>query len=85
MDNTVRVTFGDVRDFVESNSSHVPGALVDAVASELNARLGLVGDHPTTTVLNAATVPQWIAIRVENDLGQDLYDKILRENAVGDE
>jgi hypothetical protein len=75
-----QVTRSDVRDFVENTSTHVPRVLVDAVVSELEARLQLSGNHPTTTVLTAATVPQWIALRVEDELGQAQYDAILREN-----
>lgn len=70
----------DVRDFVESTSAHVPGVLVDAVVAELDARLGLVGDHPETTALNAPTVQQWIEMRVKDELGEDGYDKVLRAN-----
>ena len=80
MDEYVNVTLADVMYFVESTSTHVPGVLVDAVVSELNARLDLVGYHPETTVLNASTVPQWIAMRVEDELGEDEYDRILRAN-----
>jgi hypothetical protein len=76
----IEVTRDDVRDFVESTSTHVPGVLVDAVVSELEAQLHLVGSHPESTVLTAATVPQWIAIRVNDELGQDKYDEILRNN-----
>lgn len=76
----IAVTRADVRDFVESTSSHVTGVLVDAVVAELNSRLHLVGDHLETTALNASTVPQWIAMRVRDELGDDEYDKILRGN-----
>ena len=77
---TTKVTRADVWDFVENTSTHVPGVLVDAVVSELNSRLHLVGDHPESTVLTAATVPQWIAMRVGDDLGEAEYDRILRAN-----
>jgi hypothetical protein len=77
----IEVTRGDVADFVESTSTHVPGVLVDAVVNELEALLHLVGSHTESTVLTAATVQQWIAIRVNDELGQDKYDEILRNNA----
>ena len=74
----VAVTRADVREFVENTST---GVLVDSVVSELEARLHLVGDHPATTVLTASTVQPWSAIRVQEDLGDDEYGKILRANA----
>jgi hypothetical protein len=79
MDEYVLVALADVTDFVQNTSTRVPGVRVDAVASELNARLDLVGYHPETTVLNASTVPQWIAMRV-SELGEGEYDKILQAN-----
>jgi hypothetical protein len=79
MDEYVLVAIDDVRAFVGSTSTRVPGVMVDAVVSELNARLDLVGYHPETTVLNASTVPKWIAMRV-SELGAGEYDKILRAN-----
>ena len=65
---------GDVREFVENTAT---GVNVDAVVSELNARLHLVGEHPVTTALNASTIQVWIAMRVRDDLGVDAYGKIL--------
>lgn len=82
MNTKVVVPRGDLRDFVENTSAHIPRVSVDAVVNELDARLGLVGDHPMSTVLTAATVPQWIAIRVRDELGQAKYDEILRANVI---
>jgi hypothetical protein len=80
MNEYVNLTLADVMNFVESTSTRVPGLLVDAVVSELNARLDLVGYHAETALLNASTVPQWIAMRVKDELGEDEYDRILRAN-----
>jgi len=77
---SVTVTQADVRDFVEKSSADVGGVNVDAVVAELNARLELVGEHPESTVLTAATVQQWIALRVEQDLDEGEYERILRNN-----
>jgi hypothetical protein len=52
--------------------------LVDAVVSELNAKLHLVGEHPVTTALDPSTVQPWIALRIRDDLGVDEYGEILR-------
>ena len=76
----IPVTRADVRDFVKKTSGHVPGVLIEAVVSEQNSRLDLVGDHPETTALTAYTVQQWIEIRVFAGVGDDEYDRILREN-----
>lgn len=74
------MTRADVRDFVEKTSNHVPGVLVDAVVSELHSKLHLLGDHPKTTVLTVATMPQWIAIRIRDGLGEAEYGRILQAN-----
>ena len=79
MGEYVLVALDDVIDFVESTSTRMPGVLVDAVVSELNARLDLVGYHPEATISNASTVPQWIAMRV-SELGEGEYDNILQAN-----
>ncbi|WP_409429228.1 hypothetical protein [Mycobacterium sp. SMC-11] len=74
----IEITRADVREFVEATAT---GVNIDAVVSELVARLPLVGEHPMTTALNPTTIQAWIAIRGRDDLGVDKYEEILRNSA----
>lgn len=73
----IEITRADVRDFVGATAT---GVKVDAVVSELVARLHLVGEHPMTTALNPTTIQPWIAMRVRDDLGVGAYEEILRNS-----
>jgi hypothetical protein len=77
----VTVTQADVRDVVVERSAHLPNVMVDAVVSELNEKLGLVGEHNMTTALRSDTVKPWIEMQIDGELGDAGFEDILQHSS----
>lgn len=56
------------------------GVAVDALVSEIDSELNLVGEHPATSNLNWSTVMVWIAQRIGEELGAAKFAESLEAN-----
>lgn len=74
----VTVTRADVRDVVTRKVEGAPGMIVDALVTELDEQLGLVGEHDMTTALRPDTVEPWIEMQIEGALGDDGFNQIVQ-------
>lgn len=55
-----------------------PNETVDAVVTELDKQLGLVGEHNMTTALRPDTVEPWIEMQIDGALGDDGFNQIVQ-------
>jgi hypothetical protein len=82
MSETVNVLRTDVADVIAELAAYFghQEVAVDAVVSEIDAALHLVGRHPLTTMLSPSTVRIWIAGRLAADFGRTKFEEILANN-----
>jgi hypothetical protein len=81
MSRTVTVVRADVRQVLATLAAFgFDGVAVDAVVSEIDSTLSLIGEHPVTTMLNWSTVMPWIAHQIGQELGATKFEEIFRAN-----
>jgi hypothetical protein len=74
----IMVTRADVRDVVTHKARGVPSVIIDAVVTELDQQLDLVGEHNMTTALRPDTVEPWIEMQIDGALGDDGFNQIVQ-------
>jgi hypothetical protein len=79
---TVTVVRADVRQVLTTLAAYFgfDGVAVDAVVSEIDSMLSLIGEHPVTTMLNWSTIMPWIAHQIGQELGATKFEEIFRAN-----
>lgn len=79
--NQVLVTRADLADVVREKAAGATGVDVEAVVSELIARLpDLVGEHTATSALRADTVHAWIELQIDEAYTKPEFDEVLKAN-----
>jgi hypothetical protein len=83
MSETVQVVRADVQQVVETLAAYFgfDDVAVDAVVSEIDSQLNLIGEHPATPMLNWSTFMPWIALQIGRELGAAKFDEILEANS----
>lgn len=77
----VTVTRADVHDVVTQKVEGAPEVIVDALITELDEQLGLVGEHNMTTALRPDTVKPWIEMQIDGALGDDGLQQIVQRRS----
>ncbi|BBZ44741.1 hypothetical protein [Mycobacterium parmense] len=79
--NKVRVTRADLEDVIREKAAGVSGVDLEAVVSELVARLpDLVDEHTATSALRADTVHAWIEQQIDAECTSAEFDAVLKAN-----